>query len=165
MKKAILFTGVLFFLLMTMPSHAQKTTKKQESKNKVEKIQNNPVSKVEEKGVSAPDHTHAKVAERSIDSPEWAKSNSKTKIERVPAHLYFNNTAFQIKSNNNGFDLYEKGSSSVYAELVPTPKEGLYRYNSSTKNGAAQFDTKGNLILKYLNSDTGKMEEIKFKSN
>jgi hypothetical protein len=39
MKKAILFVGVLFFLLMTIPSYAQKTSEKQkESKTKTEKV-------------------------------------------------------------------------------------------------------------------------------
>lgn len=39
MKKAILFIGVLFFLLMTMPSYAQKTSKKQkENKTKTERV-------------------------------------------------------------------------------------------------------------------------------
>jgi len=39
MKKTILFVGVLFFLLMTMPSYAQKTSKKQkESTTETEKV-------------------------------------------------------------------------------------------------------------------------------
>ncbi|AFL81563.1 hypothetical protein Aeqsu_2100 [Aequorivita sublithincola DSM 14238] len=147
MKKAILLTGMLFCILITMPSYAQKT------------------SKVEEKGVSTPDHTHAKVAEKSIAVPDfWHNSNSKNKIERIPAHLYFNNAALQIKSNKNGLELSESGSSSVYAKLTPTPKEGLYRYTSSTINGAAHFDAKGNLVLKYLDNDTGKTKEVYFQS-
>ncbi|WP_310992399.1 hypothetical protein [Aequorivita marina] len=149
MKKAILFSGVLFFLLTTMPSYAQKTAKKQKSKTKIEKIQKVPATKTENKGIATPDHWH----------------NSKTRIERTPSHLYFNNAAFQIKRNDNGFDLYKKGTSSVYAKLVATPKKGVYRYTSSTKNGAAHFDAKGNLIMKYLDNDSGKTKEIQFQSN
>lgn len=163
MKKAILTLGTLFFLLMTMPSNAQKISK--EEKSKIEKIQKNPASKVEKRGIATPDHFHKEVAERSIDSPESANIDSKTKIKSIPSHLYFNNAAFQIKSNQNGFEIYEKDSSNAYAKLSPTPKEGLYRYTSSTINGAAHFDAKGNLILKYLDNDTGKMKEIQFKSN
>lgn len=165
MKKTMLFIGVLFFLLLTIPSNAQKTIEKQKSKTKIEKIQKNPATKTEEKGIATPDHWHIKTAEKSIDSPESANIDSKTRIKTIPSHLYFNNAAFQIKSNKNGFELYEKGSSSVYANLVPTQKEGLYRYTSSTKNGAAHFDKKGNLILKYLDNDTGKTKEIQFQSN
>ncbi|SRX55401.1 hypothetical protein [Aequorivita sp. CIP111184] len=152
MKKAILFIGTLFFLLMTMPSYTQKTSKKQEeSKTKMEKIQKNTNSKVEEKGVSTPDH--------------WHNPKNKSNIARLSHKLMLKNSAFQLKLNDNGFDLYENGSSKVYAKLVPTPKEGLYRYTSSTINGAAHFDAKGNLVLKYLDNDTGKMKEIQFQSN
>lgn len=152
MKKAILFTGVLFCLLMTMPSYAQKTSKEQkDSKTKTEKLQKSPASKVEEKGIATPDH--------------WHNPNSKTMIARDSQKLMLKNNTFQLKLNDNGFDLYEKGSSQVYANLVPTQKEGLYRYNSSSKNGAAHFDANGNLILKYLDNDTGKMKEIYFQAN
>lgn len=167
MKKAILFIGSLFFLLMNIPSYAQKTSKEQKaSKSITEKIQYNPASKVEEKGVSTPDHTHAKVEERSISVPDfWHNPNSKTRIAKIPRKLTLQDGAFQIKSSANGFYLYENGSPTVYAKLVPTQKEGLYRYSSSTKNGAAHFDTDGNLILKYLDNNTGKMKEILFQSN
>lgn len=167
MKKAILFVGALFFVLMTMPSYAQKTSKRQKENNtKTEKLQKNPASKVEEKGVSTPDHNHAKAEERGIGVPDyWHNPSSKTRIARISQKLTFQNMAFQIKSSTNGFDLYKDGSSSVYAKLVPTQKEGLYRYTSSSKNGAAHFDTKGNLIMKYLDNDTGKIKEMQFQSN
>lgn len=190
MKKAILFIGVLFFMLMTMPSYAQNTSKEQkESKTKTEGLQKkrseekkmlvmdpykknkhssskNPATKVEEKGVSTPDHNHATTEERGLDVPDFMKNpKSKNRIARVPQKLEFENSSFQIKLSDNGFDLYENGSSTVYAKLVPSEKEGHYFYSSSTKNGTAHFDAKGNLIMKYLNNDTGEMKEIYFQSN
>jgi len=183
MKKVILFVGVLFCMLMAMPSYAQKTSKEQnEEKIQKKKIQekskeiktidrnshsNNPATKVEERGISTPDHYYNTVKEKEIGTPDfWHNSpNNKTHIAKIPQKLTFENRAFQLKLNDNELGLYANGSSNVYAKLVPTPKEGLYRYTSSTKNGAAHFDANGNLILKYLDSDSGKMKEIKFQSN
>lgn len=178
---------------MTMPSYAQKTSKEQkESKTKTEKFQNkkskekkmlvrdpykkveyssskNSATKVEEKGIATPDHWHnpnTKAEERSIAVPDyWFSPNSKNRIAWIPQKLTFENSTFQIKLNNNGFDLYENGSSRVYAKLVPSAKDGHYLYNSSTKNGTAHFDTKRNLIMKSLNNNTGEMKEIQFQSN
>lgn len=147
MKNTILCLGILFLMLMSSLSFAQKTSG-------------------EQKKITTPDQTHTKEKDKNLDVPEFMKNpDNKKTIERLPAHLYFKNAAFQVKANKSGIDLYEKGSSNVYAKLEQTPKEGLYRYTSSTKNGAAHFDAKGNLILKYLDNDTGKMKEIKFKSN
>lgn len=168
---------------MAIPSYAQKTSKEQkeekiqngkiqEKSKKIKTINrnsqsNHPATKVEERGVSTPDHTHAKVEERGIATPDFwhNSSNNKTHIAKIPQKLTFENSVYLLKLNDNKLDIYANGSSTVYAKLVPTPKEGLYRYISSTKNGAAHFDANGNLILKYLDSDSGKMEEIKFQSN
>ncbi|WP_026451687.1 hypothetical protein [Aequorivita capsosiphonis] len=173
MKKAILYVGALFFMLISNSAFAQETAK--ESKDsKTENLQNIENSKVKvlvdtssKKVKNSSTKTSAtRAEEKGIGTPDhWHKPNSKTWTTRFSQKLTLNNSVFQIKRSKNGFDLYEKGSSQVYANLVPTPKEGLYRYNSSTKNGAAHFDKKGNLILKYLDNDTGKTKEIQFQSN
>lgn len=95
----------------------------------------------------------------------WYNSNSKTTMTIASKKLKLNNVVFQVKSGQQGFDLYEDGSSNSYAQLVPTQKEGLYRYTSSTINGAAHFNSKGNLLIKYLDNETGETKEIQFQSN
>lgn len=133
MKKTILFIGVLFLMLNTIPSYAQETA--------------NP----EKKELETRAH--------------WYNSNSKTTMTIASKKLTLNNVVLLVKSSQNGFELYEDGSSNAYAQLVPTQKEGLYRYTSSTINGAAHFNSKGNLIINYLDNETGETKETQYQSN
>ncbi|MGO3183273.1 MAG: hypothetical protein ACTIJ9_10605 [Aequorivita sp.] len=165
MKKAILFAGALFFLLMSNLSFAQKTTQEQK-KSKTVEIEKTKSSKVGISGKKTSKITANKAEEKGIALPDtYFNSNDKNKITRIPQKLTLKNSAFQIKLNDNAINLYENGSSNAYAKLVPTQKEGLYRYTSSTINGAAHFDKQGNLVVKYLDNDTGKTKELQFQSN
>lgn len=177
MKKTIIFIGALFFTLMALPSYAQKTTKeKKESKTvKTQKTESSKVrvldkvssksaaTKVEERGVATPDHNHINVEEKELGAgPGFFNPRQ---IKSLSNKFTYKNSHYQLKVNDKEIYLYKDNMSSVYAKLVPTQKEGLYRYTSSTKNGAAHFDAKGNLVLKYLDNDSGKTKEIKFRSN
>ncbi|MBA6152017.1 hypothetical protein [Gelidibacter maritimus] len=129
----------------------------------------NPNDKAEEVGIATPDHWHnvnAKTAGKGLDVPDFMKNpTSKTKVIKAPTQLRFKNISYKLKQSKNGFNLYKNGSSKTFARLVPSENEGYYRYINADHEGIAHFDFKGNLVVKYLISDTDKIQEIRFQTH
>lgn len=129
----------------------------------------NPNDKAEEIGIAAPDHWHnvnAKTTEEGLDVPDFMKHPYfQTRTIKAPTQLSFKNITYEVKQDKNRFNLYKKGASKAYAELVPSASEGYYIYFNLENKGIAHFDYNGNLVVRYLNADTGKKQEIRFQSH
>lgn len=129
----------------------------------------NPNDKAEEIGIAAPDHWHnvnAKTTEEGLDVPDFMKHPYfQTRTIKAPTQLSFKNMSYKLKQSKNGFNLYKNDSSKAYAELVPSENKGYYIYLNAEYKGIAHFDFKGNLVVRYLNADTGKKQEIRFQSH
>lgn len=129
----------------------------------------NPNDKAEEIGIAVPDHWHnvnAEKAEKSLDVPDFMKHPYfNTRVIKAPTQLSLKNITYEVKQDKTGFNLYKKGASKAYAELVPSASEGYYIYFNLENKGIAHFDYNGNLVVRYLNADTGKKQEIRFQSH
>lgn len=122
MKKTILFVGALFLLLMTMPSYAQKTSKKQK-----EKVEKKSIQKKRGVVVKKPRKVY------KANTPKVMTQVSQTPkvvLRKLEPNKVFNTASlakqakrFKLRTTLNGFDTGDHSSISTTAE---TKKDGKF---------------------------------------
>jgi len=73
------------------------------------------------------------------------------------------NKEYTLKSNSQGFGLFEKDAVEPFAVLIKSGGGEQFIYNSLTNQGIAYFDNSRNLIVEYFNQQTQQKTVLKYE--
>ncbi|WP_081208809.1 hypothetical protein [Salegentibacter sediminis] len=102
-----------------------------------------------------------KTAPERPEEPVRVIPSEPTVGENEPGTLTFekDGTYFQLEKNENGYALYQRGTSEPFALLIRSQEGGSFIYNSVTKQGIASFSENGDLVVEHF--DAGKGVSVK----
>lgn len=97
------------------------------------------------------------VAEKAL--PEAVES------EEVKESSSFRNgtTQYTLKPTSSGYELYKGEEEKAFATLVKSGSGSNYLYASGQVQGSAYFDPNGNLVVEYLDPNSGQLVTVQYK--
>lgn len=98
-----------------------------------------------------------KPEEKKVEAPIQKNSDG------LKTQFIFENKIYLLKENNQGFELFQNGSTEPLAYLIESEIGSSYIYNSLTKQGIAYFDSENNLIVEYYDQGTKKKVVLKYE--
>lgn len=100
--------------------------------------------------------TQKQVAEKALPVVVEQKVTSGTRNFRNGA------TRYTLKSTGTGFELFKADETSTFATLLKSGSGSNYIYASKAVQGSAYFDADGNLLVEYLDANTGQLVTVKY---
>ncbi len=83
----------------------------------------------------------------------------------APEKQVFTNgsSTYSLRTTPTGFDLYKEGEPDKFGRLLKSGGGDNYLYSSKNLTGNAFFDTHGNLVVEYLDPNTGQLISVNYK--
>lgn len=73
------------------------------------------------------------------------------------------NSVYHLKETPAGFDLFKAGETEKFATMVKSGSGKTFLYSSKNVRGNAFFDTRGNLVVEYLDPNSGQLLTVQYK--
>ena len=89
--------------------------------------------------------------------PETSEEKTNDKLFRNGNQLY------ELKSNSAGFALFKEGEDEKFATLLKSGSGTNYIYSSKNLQGNAFFEASGNLVVEYLDANSGQLISVKYE--
>lgn len=70
---------------------------------------------------------------------------------------------YYLHKRSSGYDLYKAGEDEKFASLLKSGSGTNYIYSSKNVQGNAFFDPSGNLLVEFLDSDTGQLFSVRYE--
>ena len=114
---------------------------------------------LQQKGAVGPEGNDSAVSDtgiaKDIDSEEKTKGTER---------IYINaNERYKIEKTPSGFTISRAGASGKTATLLKSAGGENYIYSSDSIKGNAFFDTSGNLVVEYVDTNTGQLVTLEYR--
>ncbi len=111
-----------------------------------------------------PDTKAVSVVTAVKEKPKAENLATKTSEENTNKQLFRNgNQLYELKRNSAGFDLYKEGEDEKFATLLKSGSGMNYIYSSKTLQGNAFFEASGNLVVEYLDANSGQLITVVYE--
>jgi hypothetical protein len=70
---------------------------------------------------------------------------------------------YELKENPSGYSLFKFGEEEKFGSLIKSGSGSNYIYTSTNLQGNAFFDPAGNLIVEYVDANTGQLISVKYQ--
>lgn len=132
-----------------------------------------PVVSAEERGDDEKPSTEDSIPAEVIVDPvisseerEELKNSGKVPAENSYAGTFSNGAvSYELKKSSVGYELFKIGESEPFARLVKSGSGENYLYSSEKISGNAFFDSEGNLIAEYIDSDSGQVISVIYRKD
>ena len=95
--------------------------------------------------------------EERITPPEVVEETPEGKIYRNGDQLY------ELRKNSAGYILFREGDSEKFATLLKSGSGTNYIYTSENLQGNAFFESSGDLIVEYVDKNSGQLISVKYQ--
>ncbi|MDX1762495.1 MAG: hypothetical protein R3218_10105 [Christiangramia sp.] len=109
-----------------------------------------------------PEQADVDPSEVSENTPKQASGDQK--VEGTATYS-LSGENYMLKTINQGYELYQIGSSEPIAILIKSESGDSFIYNSLTNQGIAYFDSARNLIVEYFSRQENKKISLKYELN
>lgn len=104
--------------------------------------------------------TDTTVVKGSVDIP--TEIQEKDSVSRHTAEYTHGNTGYRLKETSSGYELFKEGQDEKFASLVRSNTGTHLIFTSQQIHGTAEFDSEGNLLVEYLDQDSGQLINIRY---
>lgn len=120
--------------------------------------------KITSEEVAAKTSENTKVTEVIVDPVVSSEVIEKDEEQEVNNFRSYSKGAevYVLEATPAGFDLFRKAATSKFATLLKSGGGDNYLFSSKEFSGNAFFDSKGNLVVEYLDSKNGQLTTVKF---
>lgn len=70
---------------------------------------------------------------------------------------------YELKQDASGYSLFREGEEEKFGSLIKSGSGANYIYSSKNLQGSAFFDATGNLIVEYVDTNTGQLVSVKYE--
>ncbi|GHA40909.1 hypothetical protein GCM10007103_22820 [Salinimicrobium marinum] len=70
---------------------------------------------------------------------------------------------YQLKQDSSGYSLFREGEEEKFGSLIKSGSGSNYIYSSKNLQGSAFFDAAGNLIVEYVDVNTGQLVSVNYE--
>ncbi len=70
---------------------------------------------------------------------------------------------YELKQDPSGYSLFREGEEEKFGSLIKSGSGSNYIYSSKNLQGSAFFDDAGNLIVEYVDANTGQLVSVKYE--
>ena len=123
---------------------------------KVEKDTSEAISKIKEVIVDPV------VPSEEIEGLEEDEHTNEPASEENFRRFTNGNSVYHLKDTPAGYDLFKTGETEKFATLVKSGSGKNFLYSSKNVRGNAFFDTQGNLVVEYLDPNTGQLLTVQY---
>ena len=102
------------------------------------------------------------VSSEEIEKAEKVGEKEQTKKVNNSRNFLKGTEIFVLKETSSGFNLFTKSENHKFATLLKSGGGDNYLFSSEELSGNAFFDTEGNLVVEYLDSESGQLTTVKF---